>query len=106
MKRSLFVQQTRVGRVFFYKQETAYEMRISDWSSDVCSSDLMPRSSSSALSVSSGAMTTKRLLSKSKCRSMSGRVPRPIEEFAGFRLAGGPGELGRASCRERVCQYG
>src|SRR3546814_6652039 len=28
--------------VFFFKQKTAYEMRISDWSSDVCSSDLKP----------------------------------------------------------------
>src|SRR3546814_6806699 len=27
---------------FFFKQKTAYEMRISDWSSDVCSSDLEP----------------------------------------------------------------
>src|SRR3546814_16395299 len=27
---------------FFFKQKTAYEMRISDWSSDVCSSDLWP----------------------------------------------------------------
>src|SRR3546814_10044522 len=27
---------------FFFKQKTAYEMRISDWSSDVCSSDLDP----------------------------------------------------------------
>src|SRR3546814_1512363 len=27
--------------VLFFKQKTAYEMRISDWSSDVCSSDLM-----------------------------------------------------------------
>src|SRR3546814_13026765 len=35
---------------FFFKQKTAYEMRISDWSSDVCSSDLRrkPTSSSSA----------------------------------------------------------
>src|SRR3546814_16353591 len=31
---------------FFFKQKTAYEMRISDWSSDVCSSDL-PRSGAS-----------------------------------------------------------
>src|SRR3546814_15187942 len=29
--------------VFFFKQKTAYEMRISDWSSDVCSSDLPRR---------------------------------------------------------------
>src|SRR3546814_8908315 len=28
--------------LFFFKQKTAYEMRISDWSSDVCSSDLIP----------------------------------------------------------------
>src|SRR3546814_11019147 len=28
--------------IFFFKQKTAYEMRISDWSSDVCSSDLFP----------------------------------------------------------------
>src|SRR3546814_5409008 len=28
-------------RCFFFKQKTAYEMRISDWSSDVCSSDLV-----------------------------------------------------------------
>src|SRR3546814_8029889 len=28
--------------LFFFKQKTAYEMRISDWSSDVCSSDLGP----------------------------------------------------------------
>src|SRR3546814_1726190 len=31
------------GCVFFFKQKTAYEMRISDWSSDVCSSDLSLR---------------------------------------------------------------
>src|SRR3546814_1645824 len=34
---------------FFFKQKTAYEMRISDWSSDVCSSDL--RAASCRLSV-------------------------------------------------------
>src|SRR3546814_9340857 len=28
--------------LFFFKQKTAYEVRISDWSSDVCSSDLLP----------------------------------------------------------------
>src|SRR3546814_9916271 len=30
----------RICFFFFFKQKTAYEMRISDWSSDVCSSDL------------------------------------------------------------------
>src|SRR3546814_8524904 len=33
----------RLDSVFFFKQKTAYEMRISDWSSDVCSSDLHDR---------------------------------------------------------------
>src|SRR3546814_593327 len=33
--------------VFFFKQKTAYEMRISDWSSDVCSSDLLDRGTAS-----------------------------------------------------------
>src|SRR3546814_10358066 len=32
--------RSRVCSVFFFKQKTAYEVRISDWSSDVCSSDL------------------------------------------------------------------
>src|SRR3546814_7423542 len=31
-----------INSIFFFKQKTAYEMRISDWSSDVCSSDLFP----------------------------------------------------------------
>src|SRR3546814_15353045 len=34
---------------FFFKQKTAYEMRISDWSSDVCSSDLRRRPGDAAL---------------------------------------------------------
>src|SRR3546814_6810791 len=37
------------GYCFFFKQKTAYEMRISDWSSDVCSSDLQ-RASDDAVS--------------------------------------------------------
>src|SRR3546814_6906073 len=39
------VSQTSVSclLLFFFKQKTAYEMRISDWSSDVCSSDLQRR---------------------------------------------------------------
>src|SRR3546814_6378790 len=34
--------------IFFFKQKTAYEMRISDWSSDVCSSDLRSRATTTA----------------------------------------------------------
>src|SRR3546814_4177555 len=36
----LYVCFVLVFLFFFFKQKTAYEMRISDWSSDVCSSDL------------------------------------------------------------------
>src|SRR3546814_7540290 len=35
------LRQTLLFILFFFKQKTAYEMRISDWSSDVCSSDLL-----------------------------------------------------------------
>src|SRR3546814_4015717 len=42
-----FLFEYDVGRLylhfFFFKQKTAYELRISDWSSDVCSSDLFAR---------------------------------------------------------------
>src|SRR3546814_4151822 len=37
---SIFALLTALILFFFFKQKTAYEMRISDWSSDVCSSDL------------------------------------------------------------------
>src|SRR3546814_17051652 len=36
----MFILGTSVVYFFFFKQKTAYDMRISDWSSDVCSSDL------------------------------------------------------------------
>src|SRR3546814_9269514 len=35
-----YYSYSSIVRFFFFKQKTAYEMRISDWSSDVCSSDL------------------------------------------------------------------
>src|SRR3546814_48091 len=38
---------------FFFKQKTAYEMRISDWSSDVCSSDLPPQEGAPHLAATS-----------------------------------------------------
>src|SRR3546814_8748969 len=37
----LFISHCFCYFFFFFKQNTAYEMRISDWSSDVCSSDLL-----------------------------------------------------------------
>src|SRR3546814_4975684 len=44
--------------VFFFKQKTAYEMRISDWSSDVCSSDLHGRNK--------GRLTIRRCLQEAR----------------------------------------
>src|SRR3546814_4836454 len=40
MHSALFVHILEYVSFFFFKQKTAYELRISDWSSDVCSSDL------------------------------------------------------------------
>src|SRR3546814_10243874 len=45
---------------FFFMQKTAYEMGISDWSSDVCSSDLTPRSIRSARAASMSDTTRNR----------------------------------------------
>src|SRR3546814_6943251 len=42
---------------FFFKQKTAYEMRISDWSSDVCSSDLSHCAAKKASSVCLAALS-------------------------------------------------
>src|SRR3546814_6875495 len=84
--------------VFFFKQKTAYEMRISDWSSDVCSSDLF-----------CPAPAAKQ--PGSQYQRLYRRSPRVPERETWFtcenRRASSPGsvEIGRASCRERVCQY-
>src|SRR3546814_16469760 len=42
--------------MFLFKQETAYEMRISDWNSDVCSSDLVSSSKARAISARTRAI--------------------------------------------------
>src|SRR3546814_6243247 len=42
--------------IFFFKQKTAYEMRISDWSSDVCSSDLPHPAMLEAAMIEGGAL--------------------------------------------------
>src|SRR3546814_1805960 len=84
---------------FFFKQKTAYEMRISDWSSDVCSSDLKTRS----------GKIMRRILRKiaENEHSNLGDIstladPSVVTELVENRMNR---EIGRASCRERVCQY-
>src|SRR6059058_4679215 len=62
------------SRFFFFKQRTAYDMSLRDWSSDVCSSDLPSR-----------------------------RGPRHPPRRAGAPAPPARAQIGRASCRERVC---
>src|SRR3546814_7264026 len=62
---------------FFFKQKTAYEMRISDWSSDVCSSDL------SALSTSASGQGSPYFSSKSFSR-LPALTPMRIEHPFAF----------------------
>src|SRR3546814_20459122 len=81
--------------MFFVKQKTAYEMLISDWSSDVCSSDLP-------------------VLIQLRCPNEApdlphrqGRRPVRAQPPADAGRAAHPllPQNGRVSCRERVCQY-
>src|SRR3546814_6186843 len=46
---------------FFFKQKTAYEMRISDWSSDVCSSDLLRSARPTPLQVPGTGWSSRRI---------------------------------------------
>src|SRR3546814_15267586 len=122
---------------FFFKQKTAYEMRISDWSSDVCSSDLHDgylcdrRKGSGALVC--GVARGRRSSGHSSCnacrtgKTAGTKHPHAEEEVGSDvelaeRAAAtllplsrasslGPAlrewsyQIGRASGRERVCQY-
>src|SRR3546814_5679820 len=105
---------------FFFKQKTAYEMRISDWSSDVCSSDLL------LIRVFVGRESYCYVgKNAERIKDVVARLPLGFGNFAeladlcvryeisGMRayfVAGGEirkeEEIGRASCRERVCPYG
>src|SRR3546814_2711176 len=107
---------------FFFKQKTAYEMRISDWSSDVCSSDL-------AAEIERCPHFGARVVDEACHQPPAEQADRQIDEEdpaprgvsddqAADRRAENrskqcryrqPGhcrnQIGRASCRERVCQY-
>src|SRR3546814_112529 len=70
---------------FFFKQKTAYEMRISDWSSDVCSSDLLPAESSNRAAAEQAALAAILALKKEhqilKVRTILGPkdIPAPAD---------------------------
>src|SRR3546814_6838431 len=92
---------------FFFKQKTAYEVRISDWSSDVCSSDLLVCNMHEEIDeafpltgqpVSSGG----RKWTSTSCttvRPETSWMPETRSRQIDHR------EIGRASCRGRVCTY-
>src|SRR3546814_4456174 len=100
--------------VFFFKQKTAYEMRISDWSSDVCSSDL-----ALVIALREFALGHAILIDQHAPKSKPRHSALTIAETNKIGLASEnldrqfPAifarhcalKIGRASCRERVCQY-
>src|SRR3546814_11787701 len=111
--------------LFFFKQKTAYEMRISDWSSDVCSSDLgfegdlqaffkhmqddparlFPNTDAGRQAYIDEA-TQKIDNIKQHLPEYFGLLPKAdlvVKRVEAFREQD---EIGRASCRERVCQSG
>src|SRR3546814_1088225 len=53
----MWVKHYTLSDIFFFKQKTAYEMRISDWSSDVCSSDLEIRETEAEIQTPDGLVT-------------------------------------------------
>src|SRR3546814_1624132 len=120
-----------VYHFFFFKQKTAYEMRISDWSSDVCSSDLFAvariagiqaaKKTSDLIPLCHPLMLTSvkvelnaegedRVRIVARCK-LSGQTGVEMEALTAASVAAltiydmCKAEIGRASCRERVCQY-
>src|SRR3546814_4406786 len=105
---------------FFFKQKTAYEMRISDWSSGVCSSDLanpqivvdrpqISRNAAGEFAIaweSSGSSDLADTGVYLRLYSANGTAFGAATRIDG-RLLRNPevAEIGSASGRERVCQY-
>src|SRR3546814_14301173 len=133
---------------FFFKQKTAYELRISDWSSDVCSSDLGDVFRARFIALCVGSLSQPKLPSIEGLADFKGKIflnSRWDYDYTGgapdnpqltnlrdkrvaivgtgcsavqaiphlaewakelYMFQRTPSmEIGRASCRERVCQY-
>src|SRR3546814_4670549 len=86
---------------FFFKQKTAYEMRISDWSSDVCSSDLVVVDRLPGHDQLVPARRLDRPLEVDAVAAPGAQEQRDGRADALFEGI----QIGRASCRERVGQY-
>src|SRR3546814_1767473 len=94
--------------LFLFKQKTAYEMRISDWSSDVCSSDLNTSSSCDGRLVDRRSDAGVPPIDGIGGAGNEARFARDKEAYCRGDLLGlseAVHQIGRASCRESVCQY-
>src|SRR3546814_1483306 len=100
---------------FFFKQKTAYEVRISYWSSDVCSSDLGRLQSAAVITgrtrIGPGAVRADLHGLEHAIVAADGSAAGTERHQMHHRNRHHPAfddrveEIGRASCRERVCQY-
>src|SRR3546814_3493760 len=70
--------------IFFFKKKTAYDMRISDWSSDVCSSDLVDRQGQGLIPLERGE-----LLRRQQVVVEVSKLPRALDPY----VAGAQGVL-------------
>src|SRR3546814_3016334 len=93
---------------FFFKQKTAYEMRISDWSSDLCSSDLSRGDTTQAAARAAPLQAL-----NVELMTIPPRFPPCFDSGCDHsncgpiaRIAAAPPKIGSAMCRERVLQYG
>src|SRR3546814_10391457 len=95
--------------VFFFKQNTAYGLRISDWSSDVCSSDLYgPIAAVLSQMFKPQARYTSISLAYQGAGAIFGGLS-PLVSTLMYKATGSIwpviAQIGRASCRGRGCQY-
>src|SRR3546814_6277896 len=87
---------------FLFKQKTAYEMRISDWSSDVCSSDLCGDGQMVWRLWGEGPPLVLLHGGSGSWTHWFRNIPALARRY---RVIAADLQIGRASCRERVCQY-
>src|SRR3546814_10624134 len=95
----------RCGVIVIFKQKTAYEMRISDWSSDVCSSDL---GYDQSISTSADADAPKEMVivdGKQRLTAILGFLNGNVAVFGGHHFSDFDDQIVRAAGRERVGQY-
>src|SRR3546814_7996072 len=94
---------------FFFKQKTAYEMRISDWSSDVCSSDLDEQVDVCPAGDLGHDAAVGRVEVDLAADDRGEHRGATFDDRRGGLVAGGldaeDPAIGRAACRERVWQY-